>query len=307
MRMLIVTQAVDTQDPILGFVHRWIEEFAKHCDHITVIGQRVGSYDLPQNVDVLSLGKESGLSRLRQILRFWKLCVQEHNHYDVAFVHMTPIWVVLGGPLWFLLRKRMYLWYEARGTRWPLRAALFFVQKVFSASEGGIPLSTRKSVVTGHGIDTEFFCPRNETRNPNLLVTVGRRSRSKRLECIETAVEKLPSHYTFRIIDSTPPEDIPSILSKATLFLHASTTPLDKAVLEALACGCLVISTNPYIHSVLPKQCRATEETFAQTIRSVLSLPSEELHRLRTEGREIVEKYHSLQKLVPRLLQHMSQ
>ncbi len=36
-RILIVTQTVDTQDPVLGFFVRWIEEFAKHAEELTVI------------------------------------------------------------------------------------------------------------------------------------------------------------------------------------------------------------------------------------------------------------------------------
>jgi hypothetical protein len=61
MKLLIITQKVDINDPILGFFHRWIEEFAKHCEKITVICLYKGTYNLPNNVKVLSLGKEEGV------------------------------------------------------------------------------------------------------------------------------------------------------------------------------------------------------------------------------------------------------
>ena len=32
MKLLIITQKVDSADPILGFFHQWVEEFAKHCE-----------------------------------------------------------------------------------------------------------------------------------------------------------------------------------------------------------------------------------------------------------------------------------
>lgn len=32
MKLLIVTQAVDTEDPVLGFFVRWIEELGKHVE-----------------------------------------------------------------------------------------------------------------------------------------------------------------------------------------------------------------------------------------------------------------------------------
>lgn len=55
---MIVTQKVDVNDPILGFFHRWVEEFAKHFERITVICLQKGEYNLPANVKVFSLGKE---------------------------------------------------------------------------------------------------------------------------------------------------------------------------------------------------------------------------------------------------------
>jgi len=58
MKLLIITQAVDTTDSNLGFFHGWIEEFARHCSKVTVICLREGKHSLPTNVRVLSLGKE---------------------------------------------------------------------------------------------------------------------------------------------------------------------------------------------------------------------------------------------------------
>ena len=72
MKLLIVTQKVDKNDPILGFFHRWIEEFARHVEFVTVICLGVGEYSLPVNVKVLSLGKEKKKSRLKYIFMFYK-------------------------------------------------------------------------------------------------------------------------------------------------------------------------------------------------------------------------------------------
>ena len=58
MKLLIVTQIVDKNDPILGFFHRWIEEFAKHVEHIEVICLKEGKHKLPSNVHIHSIGKE---------------------------------------------------------------------------------------------------------------------------------------------------------------------------------------------------------------------------------------------------------
>ena len=81
MRLLIITQKVDRSDPILGFFHRWLVEFAAHCEKVTVIGQLVGEHDLPRNVDVHSLGKEEDHSRLRQMIMFGVLLLKLRKNY----------------------------------------------------------------------------------------------------------------------------------------------------------------------------------------------------------------------------------
>ena len=67
MKLLIITQKVDKNDPILGFFHGWVEEFAKNVEKLTVVCLGVGEYDLPQNVQVFSLGKKIGASKLKYI------------------------------------------------------------------------------------------------------------------------------------------------------------------------------------------------------------------------------------------------
>src|SRR5437899_240970 len=109
MKLLIITQSVDLENPVLGFFHRWLIEFAKNYERVTIICLEEGKHDLPENVKVLSLGKESEKSeqdsmsknqsprKLRYIGRFYKYIWQRRKNYDAVFVHMNPIYVVLGG------------------------------------------------------------------------------------------------------------------------------------------------------------------------------------------------------------------
>ncbi len=337
MRLLIITQVVDKNYVPLCFFVEWLREFGKNCDRVTVIGQKVGEYELPENVNVLSLKKEDGLSRMRQILRAWRLMWFHRKEYDAVLVHMTPIWVVLGAPIWMLLRKRMYLWYEARGTRWHLRLSLKIVKKAFSASPGGMPLPTKKSVLTGHGIDINFFAPSDNQRDSNLVITVGRLTRAKRLELIVDAFAALPASCQLTIIgmmiteeDKQTVEDLKShiakldftdrvtfatisdnelrdLLQRATLFLHASNaTSLDKAPLQAMASGCLVVTASPVVKPHVPEECRAEEGTMGAVASRLLSMPPEEQSRLRQTLRHMIEEQHSLPRLIERLTQEMS-
>jgi len=79
MKLLIITQIVDRDDAILGFFHRWIEEFAKHCEQITVICLKEGKHNLPKNVQVLSLGKEDGASKVRYLFNFYRFVWNERK------------------------------------------------------------------------------------------------------------------------------------------------------------------------------------------------------------------------------------
>ena len=138
MKLLIITQKVDRNDPILGFFHRWIIEFAKHFESIAVICLFEGEHNLPANVKVLSLGKEEGGARisktLRYIVRFYNYIWRERKNYDAVFVHMNPIYVVLGGVLWRMWKKKISLWYTHKSVDLKLRAAEKFVHFIFTAS-----------------------------------------------------------------------------------------------------------------------------------------------------------------------------
>ena len=107
MNLLIITQKVDKNDAILGFFHRWIEEFSKNVESVVVICLYKGSYSLPENVKVLSLGKEFKQSRTKYLFRFYKFIWQERNNYDNVFVHMNQVYVLLGGLVWKMFKNKL--------------------------------------------------------------------------------------------------------------------------------------------------------------------------------------------------------
>lgn len=337
MRLLFVTQVVDETHPVLGFACGWVRALSTQLDQLIVVGQFVSRpppvFDSP--VKIHSLGKEWGVSRWWQTLRFWSLLWREASNYDAVFVHMTPIWVIFAAPLCVVLRKPIYLWYEARGRGWNLRLALLLVRKVFSASRSGMPIETRRSVIVGHGIDTDLFRPEGRTE-PDFLITVGRITASKHLPRIIDAFATLPHSYRLAIVGEPTTEadltlaheldmrlsrpqfvgrvvinscrhsQLPEQLGRAALFLHAATTSLDKAVLEAMACGVLVVSCSPAVHAVLPKACRADVSSFPERCRIVLNFTEHARDALSRELREIVVNHHSLATLAARLLKEMA-
>ncbi|MFH0851337.1 MAG: glycosyltransferase [Candidatus Peregrinibacteria bacterium] len=335
MKLLVITQKADFSDPILGFFHRWMAAFASRTDSLTVAAQYVGQVSLPANVTVHSLGKEHGRPVWRQMFTFWRLIWRERNRYDCVFVHMTPVWVILGWPVWFLLRKRMYLWYEIRRGSWRLSLALLLVRKVFSATAQGLPQQHPKQVVTGHGIDVQAFSPAPSLREAGLIVSVGRITRSKRYDVILRAFVLLPK--TSRLVIAggiitqadegewesvqallmqlgiagrvevrwMDPSEMPGFLQRAELMLHACVGGLDKAVLETMSCGCPVISSSEAAQEILPEVCRATPESMGEVAQKILALSPSEIAALSDDLRRRVVEGHSLPRLIERLVKEM--
>jgi len=313
MKLLIVTQAIDINDPVLGFFCRWVEEFAratrslgevgKHTEHVEVICLKLGKFNFPKNVRVHSLGKEklkieNGklkiLSRLRYAWRFLSIVWRLRHDYDAVFVHMNPEYVILGGPLWRLLGKRVTLWYTHKSVNAKLRLAAFFSDVIFTASKESFRLENKKVRVMGHGIDTDFFCPDPSVARGDWLLSVGRLMPSKRHDlAIQRAVQEGrvlriagegPERAHLEALAHTRGATVQFLgaLSQAQLrdeyrtaayLIHTSETgSLDKVVLEALACGLPVRTNDPALKS------------------------------LENEGPQYIREHHSLQRLIPAIL-----
>lgn len=219
MKLLILTQKADAEDPILGFFHNWIVEFSKHYEHVTVICLEKGKYQLPGNVTVLSLGKERGVSKFTYVLNFFRYVWRERHNYDRVFVHMNQIYVVLGGFLWKMLGKKISLWYTHRQTSLSLRIAEKFVDAIFTSSKESFRIPSKKVHTMGHGIKIEDFqCDKThgiqneEEKKVVKIISVGRITKIKNLDVLIQACEILKKQWSrkFQVIfigSPTTPED----------------------------------------------------------------------------------------------------
>ena len=291
MRILILTQKVDKNDDVLGFFHAWLLEFARRCEKVIVVCLEKGEHDLPGNVKIFSLGKEKnsdtrglkyGFVRILYVIRFMRYIVRFRNEHDVVFVHMNPEYVVLGGPLWKLWRKKIGLWYVHRQVNLKLRIAEKLAHVVFSTTPEAFRLSSKKVHFLGHGVDFSHFT-RKETgvfHVPLRVLHVGRITPIKNLDIlIDAAHLLLHKHYmrvsvkcigkpansydeeyfkklkekithynlgdSFSFIGSVPYQEIPRYYREADISVNLTPTGgMDKAVLESIASGTIALSAN---------------------------------------------------------------
>lgn len=279
-RLFLVTQALDEDDPVLGFFCRWVDALAARSESVVAVCLRRGRYAPPANVRIISLGKgESAalpgiLQKLRYAFRFKLAAWRERRRYDSVLVHMNPEYMCLAGLAWRSLGKPAYLWYTHRQVDLKLRLATLFARGAFTASAESFRLATPKVRVMGHGIDGARFSPEGRAAwGEGAVGTAGRVSPTKRVrEIVEAALRAgapkvrvaggagAPADEPYladlqslaarepklEMAGPIAPADVPQFLRSLDVFVNLSETgSLDKAVLEAAAAGCAVVTSNP--------------------------------------------------------------
>jgi len=283
MKLLILTQKVDKEDPILGFFHNWILEFAKNVDKVSVICLEKGEYNLPNNVKVYSLGKEFSRSKIKYVKNFFNLILGLNREYDSVFVHMNPIYLVLGGFFWRISKKKVGLWYSHRNVDLKLRIGSLFAEHIFTVAPEGFNLKRKNVHIMGHGIDIDLFknTLRPENHNELRILHVGRIAPIKNIDLLVKAVSLLKQKmipkkiqvvlvgepvteedqdYLLKIkklvsdlkiekqvsfLGAIPQREMPQIY--ATAYLSVNLAPkggFDKSVIESIAVGVPVLVCN---------------------------------------------------------------
>ena len=287
MKLLFLTQVVDADDAVLGFVPGWIRGLARECEEVRSITLRAGDLStLPSNASVRIVGEHGRLLRwLRYRSHLREALVKDG--FDAVLAHMVPRYALLAERRARACGAGLFLWYTHAGVDQRLRKAVTIVDKVFTASEESLRVETPARVITGHGIDLEHFSPAAaEECVPLRMLSVGRLTPAKDPETVLEALavlrrEGVPA--TLQWIGGTmtdadrmyrqaglartrelglegcvewcgalPWRTIPAHYRQAHLLINASHTgSVDKVVLEAMASGTPVLSCNDSIPRVL--------------------------------------------------------
>lgn len=282
MNLVLVTQVLDRQDAVLGFVMRWVEGLASRVDRLRVVALEVGDVSgLPDNVDVRVLGRRGYLGRYFRYRGIMKEAFAADG-FDTLLTHMVPRYSTLAAGLAERHKVGHFLWYTHKGVDKRLTRAVEVVQKVFTASSESMRVDTPKKTVTGHGIDLQHFQPGGEVSPSGgrlRLLSVGRLTPAKDPltllrglallvergldaqldwaggalaggdaaygEEVAREIESLGLGERVHLHGEVAYPLIPDLYQRSDLFVSGSRTgSVDKVVLEAMACGLPVLTCN---------------------------------------------------------------
>jgi glycosyltransferase involved in cell wall biosynthesis len=337
MKLLIITQAVDLDDPVLGFFHRWVEEFAPRYEHVSVVCLKEGRHALPANVSVYSLGKESGASRIKYVWNFYRYIWKLRHEYDAVFVHMNQEYVLLGWKLWWLLGKRIVLWRNHRQGSVLARFACLVSHAVCYTSPEAYVAKYRNAVRMPIGIDTDFFKPTVQAPEKDSILFLGRLDEVKRADVFVDALRALQqqevrfhadvygsptyadSFYANTVITRAKPlvdaglltfhpavqhEKTPALYAAHSIYVNLTPSgSFDKTIGEAMACGCVVVAANAVVQSVIGDAYVSAVEpdVVAKVLALTLAKSPEERAAAGKRNRTHMEQEHSLSLLAGQL------
>ena len=190
MRLLVITQVVDAEDPILAATVPKLKALASRCDQLVVLAGRVGAHDLPADSTIRSFGAPD---TFRRGLRFVKALAPYllGRRVDAVLAHMSPIYLVLAAPLAKPMRLPLLLWYTHPTASRTLRLASKLASARTTATPTSFPLPASAEAI-GHGIDVEAFPCRGQNGDGAVLdvLALGRYSSVKGYETVLRAVHR---------------------------------------------------------------------------------------------------------------------
>lgn len=343
MRLLIVNYVMDENDPALAWQCDVADRLAAVCQSVVVLTHQPGSYPERPNLEVRCLATRpfgvparAGGQWLHN-LSIWRLCRQ--RKIDACFIHMAHEWAYRLAPALRWTRTPSLLWYAHGSVTSSLKRAHRCVDGIVTSTPDGFRIPTTKLRTIGQGINLRRFVPPTPAMERNEVVYVGRISRRKQLETLIASMECLraiapDSNIRLKIVGPTltdddqdyeselrqqaaicAPEtaflgpwrqtDLPALYRSAFLHLNVSQTgSLDKTILESLACGCPVLTSNPASFELLSDypELRLAEVNPRQIATRILDLHARRNTYQPQALRQLVAGQHDLESYVQKIV-----
>jgi glycosyltransferase involved in cell wall biosynthesis len=344
MRLCFFVQMIDPEDTIRGFIPGWISALAGEVDELVVISQenRIKDFEfLGPNVRVHSLGKEAGKSKWQQFLTLKKILNDESFACDALLTHMNPTYTIAAAAA---AKKKLplFTWYAHKTVSMRLKWANTLSTRCFSASLESFRLPTDKIFILGLGIDLKHFsndsgllknrekalrfnsaCRLSPVKRVELLLAslenlpgdwgcdiageAGKNDQKEYASQIKISAEKMADSINFQ--GAVPYSKMPEFLKASDIHVNLSSTgSLDKGLLEAVASGLTVLTSNEAFKEFLKGTEERTYienpnvESLKQRLSDLLNIPREQLQKDQELLYERLCQEHSLKGLSQKLV-----
>lgn len=284
------------------------------------------------------VGDSPRVGRIASVIAFYRhlFAIIRAARIDVCFSHMNPLFVVFAAPVLALRGIPVIMWYSHRDSGLIVKIAHLFSWRVVTSAPEAYEGGGRAVLSVGHMIDTNLFCPAAHKRlfNPRVFLSVGRIAPVKDLiTFIRAAGIVRDNGYAFRCVcvGPTVPHDtgyhallraeirrlsLNDIFSFALPVAYNETIPyyqsafahvnlcatgsLDKAALEAMACGTVSIFANTAYLSITGMFSNDISFLYgdysglARVMIALLQTPTRQLDVLRISLRNEIIFHHSM-------------
>lgn len=326
-RIVFVTQVLDPDDSVLGFVVDWVKALVRRSECVVVVANEVRRVPRDLGAEVISLGKERGARRSSRFVRYQRVLrdLARTMHPDAILAHMCPVYLNAAAPIAVRYGIKKVLWFAHPAVHRQLLLAERAADVILTSFPGAYPRDVQHVLPIGQAIDIDAFqptpLPYRET-NWRALV-LGRTSASKRIPTIIEGVEKarragIDLHLCIVGSATTPLETdhrrelegmverrrefvelhqgvsrqlLPALLQQSDILINGMVRGSgDKVVLEAMAAGRPVIVSNPVFASLLadmPANLMFRDNDAADLADQLIQLLSTDVPVLESIGHEL--------------------
>jgi len=336
---VMITQAVDGEDPVLGFTPGWVNTLADNLRRLSVFCLRAGERRLRDNVSLQVLGE----GKIRRLWRLRKGLERDFKQMEVRaiFAHMCPRYAVAAKRI-VGESSPIILWYAHSAKSFWLTRAHKVSDLILTPTAESCPIRSEKVRVVGHGIDTQKFSPVFKERSGGIvLLSAGRITPVKRYDSLieafaEAATSFPPGELALRILGSpsvagdercfrrlkeqvrerglqrvvqfraaVPYSRMEKEYADCDVFVNTSIRhSIDKAALEAMSCGKVLVTSNRNFRPVLGKHAKllvAEDERPCELARKIVHaarMPRSQRQEIGVALRELVVREHDLNRLM---------
>lgn len=272
--LILFNLETNSESKVLAAGIDWIRSLSPLFQNVYVFSTHIGVFTLPNNVKVFELGGGNFKNRFKWFMfNFYAIhLVFKMKKSTVIFHHMSHYSVIFPGIIFRLIGVNQGLWYAHAHKSISLSLAARIANSLFTSAPGAFPVKSKKISYLGQGVKIDDFqnafkVDKNSHRTG--IVSVGRISPAKNLE---TLLNSVPFNFASKIeflggIENSDYHanlvalaqkknltltfnyaktysEIPNYLVKWRYYFCGTNVAVDKAVIEAAAAGCIVLSLN---------------------------------------------------------------